>query len=149
MGSIEQWELLNIKEVKPGGRRAENGRGTPAGGGAARPSEIKGVATILRPEELTASIQAHEMTVRTEQWAAFRDNSAFGNQGEAAILAYLKQCVSLEILLAVNYRDKNTEKELLDAIKLYLDTKIHPKVIRQLEIWRARQSDVSWEARML
>merc|ERR1712177_84808 len=105
--SIEQWELLNIKEVKPGGRRAEGGRGTPAGGGAARPSEIKGVATILRPEELTASIQAHEMTMWTEQWAAFRDNSAFGTQGDAAILAYLKQCVSREILLAVAYRERS------------------------------------------
>merc|ERR1712115_661128 len=132
---------LNIKEVKPGGRRAEGGRGTPAGGGAARPSEIRGVATMLKPEELTASIQAHEMTVWTEQWAAFCDNSAFGTQGEAAILAYLQQCVSREILLAVGYRDKHTEKDLLDAIKLYLDTKIHPKIIRQLEIWRSRQAE--------
>merc|ERR1712163_94945 len=56
--------------------------------------------------------------------------------GEAAILAYLQQCVSRDILLAVGYRDKHTEKDLLDAIKLYLDTKIHPKIIRQLEIWR-------------
>merc|ERR1712082_338378 len=105
------------------------------------PSEIRGVATMLKPEELTASIQAHEMSVWLEQWAAFRDNSAFGSQGEAAILAYLQQCVSREILLAVGYRDKHTEKDLLDAIKLYLDTKIHPKIIRQLEIWRSRQAE--------
>merc|ERR1711895_231515 len=100
-------------------------------------------ATTLKPEELTVSIQSHEMTAWREQWAAFRDNSPFCNHGEAAILAYLKQRVSREILLAVNYREKNTEDELLQAIQDYLDTKIHPKVIRQLEIWRARQSDGS------
>ena len=32
---------------------------------------------------------------------------------------------------------------MLDAIQLYLDTKLHPKIIRQLEIWRAKQSDDS------
>merc|ERR1712115_432845 len=110
------WELLNIKEAKPRGGRAEGGREAPAGGGAARPPEIRGVATMLKPEELTASIQAHEMSVWLEQWAAFRDNTAFGSQGEAAILAYLQQCVSREILLAVGYRDKHTEKDLMDAI---------------------------------
>ena len=139
--SIEQWELLNIKEVKPRGGRAEGGREAPAGGGAARPSEIRGVATMLKPEELTASIQAHEMSVWLEQWAAFRDNSAFGSQGEAAILAYLQQCVSRDILLAVGYRDKRTEKDLLDAIRLYLDSKIHPKILHQLEIWKSRQAE--------
>merc|ERR1712115_119490 len=132
---------LNIKEVKPGGRRAEGGREAPAGGGAARPSEIRGVATMLKPEELTASIQAHEMSVWFEQWAAFKNNSAFGSQGEAAVLAYLQQCVSRDILLAVGYRDKRTEKDLLDAIRLYLDSKIHPKIIRQLEIWKSRQAE--------
>ena len=69
--SIEQWEMLNIKETKPEGRRVAVGGRTPAGGGAVRPSEIKGVATTLKPEELTVSIQAHEMTAWTEQWAAF------------------------------------------------------------------------------
>merc|ERR1712208_212120 len=97
----------------------------------------------LKPVELTVSIQAHEMTVWREQWTEFRDNSAFSAHGEAAVLAYLKQCVSREILIAVNYKEKDTEEELLQAIQEYLDTKVHPKVIRQLEIWRARQSDGS------
>ena len=35
---------------------------------------------------------------------------------------------------------------MLDAIRVYLDTKVHPKVIHQLEIWRAKQSDGSSEA---
>merc|ERR1712208_127288 len=97
----------------------------------------------LKPVELTVSIQAHEMTAWREQWTEFRDNSAFSAHGEAAVLAYLKQCVSREILIAVNYKEKDTEEELLQAIQEYLDTKVHPKVIRQLEIWRARQSDGS------
>merc|ERR1712208_103329 len=97
----------------------------------------------LKPVELTISIQAHEMTTWIEQWKEFRDNSAFSLLGEKAILAYLKQCVSREILIAVNYKEKNTEEELLQAIQEYLDTKVHPKVIRQLEIWCARQSDGS------
>merc|ERR1712177_169059 len=141
--AIEEWESLNIKEAKPEGRRVAAGGGTPAGGGAGRPPEIKGVATTLKPVELTVSIQAHEMTAWREQWTEFRDNSAFSAHGEAAVLAYLKQCVSREILIAVNYKEKNTEEELLQAIQEYLDTKVHPKVIRQLEIWRAHQSDGS------
>merc|ERR1712115_39668 len=87
------------------------------------------------------SIQAHEMSVWFEQWAAFKNNSAFGSQGEAAVLAYLQQCVSRDILLAVGYRDKHTEKDLLDAIRLYLDSKIHPKILHQLEIWKSRQAE--------
>merc|ERR1711895_169871 len=141
--AIEEWELLNIKEVKPEGRRVAVGGGTPAGGGAGRPPKIKGVATTLKPVELTVSIQGHEMTAWREQWTEFRDNSAFSAHGEAAVLAYLKQYVSREILIAVNYKEKNTEEELLQAIQEYLDTKVHPKVIRQLEIWRACQSDGS------
>merc|ERR1712208_247269 len=97
----------------------------------------------LKPVELTVSIQAHEMTAWREQWKEFRDNSVFSAHGEAAVLAYLKQCVSREILIAVNYKEKNTEEELLQAIQEYLDTKVHPKIIRQLEIWRAKQSDGS------
>ena len=134
--AIELWELTNVKEAKPVGRRGAGAVGgdPPEGGGTERQPEIKGVATTLKPEELTVSIQAHEMTAWREQWAAFRDNSAFSTHGDAAVLAYLRQCVSREILLAVNYREKRTEEELLEAIQEYLDTKIHPKVIRQLEI---------------
>ena len=140
---IEEWESINVKEAKPEGRTLAAGGGTPAGGGAGRPPEIKGVANALKPVELTVSIQAHEMTAWREQWVEYRDNSAFSNFGERSILAYLKQCVSREILIAVNYKEKNTEEELLQAIQEYLDTKVHLKVIRQLEIWRARQSDGS------
>merc|ERR1712112_189235 len=131
------------REAQPEGRTLAAGGEAPAGGGARRPPEIKGVANALKPVELTVSIQAHEMTAWREQWVEYRDNSAFSNFGERSILAYLKQCVSREILIVVNYKEKNTEDELLQAIQEYLDTKVHPKVIRQLEIWRARQSDGS------
>merc|ERR1712215_352436 len=140
---IEEWESIHVREAQPEGRRVAAGGGTPAGGGAGRPPEIKGVATTLKPVELTVSIQVHEMTAWREQWTEFRDNSVFSAHGEAAVLAYLKQCVSREILIAVNYKEKNTEEELLQAIQEYLDTKVHPKEIRQLEIWHARQSDGS------
>ena len=139
---IEEWELIHTKEAKPEGRMLAAGGGAPAGG-APRAPEIKGVATTLKPVELTSSIQAHEMTAWREQWEEFKDNSAFSKLGEKSVLAYLKHCVSREILIAVNYKEKNTEEELLEAIQEYLDTKVHPKIIRQLEIWRARQSDGS------
>ena len=130
-------------EAQPEGRTLAAGGQAPAGGGARRPPEIKGVANALKPVELTVSIQAHEMIAWRVQWVEYRDNLAFSNFGEKSILAYLKQCVSREILIAVNYKEKNTEEELLQAIQEYLDTKVHLKVIRQLEIWRARQSDGS------
>ncbi len=101
------------------------------------------MATTLKPEELTSSIQAHDMTAWREQWTEFKDNSAFSKLGDKSVIAYLKTCVSREILVAVNYKEKNTEKDLLDAIQEYLDTKVHPKVIRQLEIWHAKQLDGS------
>ena len=44
---------------------------------------------------------------------------------------------------AIDYKTLETEKEMLDAIKAYLDTKVHPTVIRQLEIWRAKQGSGS------
>ena len=133
--AIEEWEIHAVKESKPAG----------AGGGVGgtRAPELKGVASALKPEELTSSIAAHDMTVWVEQWNEFKDNSAFSKQGEKSIIAYLKTCVSRDILIAIDYKNRTTEKGMLDAIREYLDTKVHPKVIRQLEIWRAKQSDGS------
>merc|ERR1712101_70156 len=137
---IKEWESIHTKiEAKP----EERMLGSDGGAGAPRAPEIKGLATTLKPVELTSSIQAHDMTAWREQWEEFKDNSAFSKLGEKSVLAYLKHCVSREILIAVNYKEKNTEEELLEAIQEYLDTKVHPKIIRQLEIWRARQSDGS------
>ena len=105
------------------------------GTGGPRAPELKGVATTLKPVELTSSIAAYDMTVWVEQWNEFKENSAFSKQGEKSVIAYLKTCVSRDILSAIDYKNKNTETEMLDAIRVYLDTKVHPKVIRQLEIW--------------
>ena len=55
-------------------------------------------------------------------------------------MAYLKTCVSQDILAAIDYKKLKTEKEMLDKIRDYLNTKVHPTVIRQLEVWRARQA---------
>ena len=133
--AIEEWEIHSVKESKPAG----------AGGGVGgtRAPELKGVASALKPEELTSSIAAHDISVWVEQWNEFKENSAFSKQGEKSIIAYLKTCVSRDILSAIDYKNRNTEKEMLDAIRAYLDTKVHPKIIRQLEIWRAKQSSGS------
>ena len=71
---IEEWESIHTKiEAKPEERMLAFG----GGAGAPRAPEIKGVATTLKPVELTSSIQAHEMTAWREQWEEFKDNSAF------------------------------------------------------------------------
>ena len=116
---------------------------TSGDGGSAKTSEIKGVATSLKPEELTTSIAAYDMSLWIEQWNEFKNNSVFSKHGEESIIAYLKSCVSRDILNAISYKTLHTEKEYLEAIKRYLDTKVHPKVIRQLEIWRAKQGENS------
>jgi len=58
--AIELWELTNVKEPKTTGRRGAGAVGgggdPPEGGGTERQPEIKGVATMLKPEELTVSI---------------------------------------------------------------------------------------------
>ncbi len=79
---IEEWESIHVREAQPEGRTLAAGGEAPAGGGARRPPEIKGVANALKPVELTVSIQAHEMTAWREQWVEYRDNSAFSNFGE-------------------------------------------------------------------
>merc|ERR1712002_490233 len=123
--AIEEAEIHAVKESKP----------ATAGGGVkdTRAPEIKGVASALKPEELTSSIAAHDITLWVEQWNEYKENSAFSKLGEKSIIAYLKTCVSRDILSAIDYKNRKTEKEMLDAIKGYLDTKVHPKIIRQLE----------------
>ena len=56
--AIEEWEIHAVKESKPAG----------AGGGVGgtRAPELKGVASALKPEELTSSIAAHDMSVWVE-----------------------------------------------------------------------------------
>merc|ERR1712240_786462 len=112
-------------------------------GGSVKASEIKGVATSPKPEELTSQIAAYDMSLWIEQWEEFKHNSVFSKHGEELIIAYLKSCVSRDILNAISYKTLRTEKEYLVAIRKYLDTKVHPKVIRQLEIWRAKQGENS------
>ena len=133
--AIEEWEFHAVKESKPAG----------AGGGVGgtRAPELKGVASALKPEELTSSIAAHDMSVWVEQWNEFKENSAFSRQGEKSVIAYLKTCVSRDILSAIDYKNRKTEEDMLKAIRAYLDTKVHPTIIRQLEIWRAKQSSGS------
>ena len=135
---ISVWE----KHQKPNPEDDKAGI-TGGGGGGVKVSEIKGVATSLKPEELTSQIAAHEMSLWIEQWEEFKHNSVFSKHGEESIIAYLKSCVSRDILNAISYKTLSTEKEYLVAIKKYLDTKVHPKVIRQLEIWRAKQGENS------
>ena len=136
--AIEEWELHQKKDPK------DIKRGVTGGAmGETKPPEIKGVATSLKPEELTSSIAAHDMLLWVEQWNEYKENSAFSRQGENSIIAYLKTCVSRDILNAIDYKTLKTEKEMLVAIQAYLDTKVHPKVIRQLEIWRAKQGNGS------
>ena len=50
------------------------------------------------------------MTAWREQWEEFKDNSAFYKLGEKSVLAYLKHCLSREILVAVNYKEKKHRK---------------------------------------
>ena len=57
---IEEWESIHTKrEPKPEEIRT---MGSGGGVGAPRAPEIKGVATTLKPVELTSSIQAHDIS---------------------------------------------------------------------------------------
>ena len=93
--AIEEWELHQKKDSK------DTKKGVTGGAvGDTKPPEIKGVATSLKPEELTSSIAAHDMSLWVEQWNEFKENSAFSRQGENSIIAYLKTCISRDILNA-------------------------------------------------
>ena len=88
---------------------AKESKPAAAGGGASkdtRAPEIKGVATALKPEELTSSIAAHDISVWVEQWNEYKENSSFSKLGEKSVIAYLKTCVSRDILSAIEYKPK-------------------------------------------
>ena len=113
--AIENWELHQKKD--PEGKKGVTG-GTD---NETKPPEIKGVATSLKPEELTSSIAAHDMSLWVEQWNEYKENSVFSRHGEDSIIAYLKTCVSRDILNAIDYKTLKTEKAMFAAIQLYLD----------------------------
>ena len=94
--AIEDWESHQKKDPK------DTKTGVTGGAGSStKPPEIKGVATSLKPEELTSSIAAYDMSLWVEQWNEYKDNSVFSKHGEESIIAYLKTCVSHDILNAI------------------------------------------------
>ena len=78
-----------------------------------------------------------------EKWQEYKINSSFGYQSEQHILAYLRACVSQEILVSIDYRSLKTEEEFLKSLRTHIDSRLHPKRIRQLEVMRARQKNGS------
>ena len=72
--AIEDWESHQKKDSK------DTKTGVAGGDGSStKPSEIKGVATSLKPEELTTSIAAYDMSLWIEQWNEYKNNSVFLN----------------------------------------------------------------------
>ena len=122
---IEEWKSIHTKkEPKPEEIRTGSGGGT----GVPRAPELKGVATALKPVELTSSIQAHDMSAWVEQWTEFKENSAFSKQGDKSIIAYLKTCISRDILSAIDYKVKTLRKICLMQFKYILTQKFTQKL---------------------
>ena len=76
----------------------------------------RGTANALKPDLLTSSIAAGEVETWMDKWKEYKLNSAFGSQGEESILAYLRSCVSQEILVSIDYRNLATEAEFLKSL---------------------------------
>ena len=88
-GNLEFATFLEIIADMETADAAKESKPTKAGTGASRDTrapEIKGVATALKPEELTSSIAAHDISIWVEQWSEFKDNSSFCRLGEASTL---------------------------------------------------------------
>ena len=66
--------------------------GTPAARGRDedRTPEVKGIASALKPEELTTSVAAQDISLWLERWEEYKNNSSFCKLGKKSILAYLK-----------------------------------------------------------
>ena len=45
--------------------------------------------------------------------------------------------------MSINHKKIKTEKEFLVKLRTYIDTRLHPKLIHQLEIMRTRQKNGS------
>ena len=104
--AIEEWESHQKKDPKDSKSGVTSGAMVET-----KPPEIKGVASSLKPEELTSSIAAHDMSLWIEQWNEYKENSVFSRHGECSIIAYLKTCVSRDILNAIDYKTLKTEKK--------------------------------------
>ena len=78
-----------------------------------------------------------------DRWVEFKISSAFSSQSQACILAYLKSCVSPDILVNIDHKKIKTEKEFLEKFRKYIDTRLHPLLIHQLEIMWIHQKNGS------
>ena len=132
--------MTNLKELE---KKAKNIGAEPA---IVQP---KGTANALKPDLLTSSIAVGEVETWMDKWQEYKINSAFGYQGEENILAYLRSCVSQDILISIDYRSLKTEADFLKSLRAHIDSRLHLKRIRQLEVMRARQKQGSSLLNML
>ena len=109
----------------------------------------RGTANALKPDLLTSSITAGEVETWMDKWKEYKLNSVFGSQGEESVLAYLRSCVSQEILVSIDYRKIKSERDFLDKLQDYIEARLHPKRIGQLEVMHTRQKQGSSLLNML
>ena len=99
---------------------------------------LKGYASSLAPQIMSTEISAKELEWWTREWEALKNTSAFGYQTEQIKISYLCKLVDREILNAIGYRNFNLERDLLAAILEYVNERLHPTMIKQLNILRTQ-----------
>ena len=86
---------------------------------------------------MLTDISAQELEWWTRQREALKNASGFGYQSEAIKISYLCQLIDREILNAIGYRRFNQERDLLVAVLEYMNDRLHPTMIKQLNVLRS------------
>ena len=102
-----------------------------------RPLIPKGYATFLEPQKMSTEISAQELEWWKRQWDELKNVSAFRYQSKSIKISYLCMFVDRVILNAISYRRFNQERDLLAAILEYVNERLHPTMIKQLNMLRS------------
>ena len=86
---------------------------------------------------MSMEISAQEFEWWIREWEAFKSTSVFRYQSETIKISYLCQLIDREILNAIHYRRFNLERDLLAAVLEYVNDRLHPTMIKQLNVLRS------------
>ena len=87
---------------------------------------------------MSTEITAQELEWWTRQWEALKNTSAFGHQSKHVKISYLCTFMDKEILNAIGYRNFDQEWNLLAAVLEYEYERLHPTMIKQLNVLKTQ-----------
>ena len=95
-------------------------------------------ASSLRPCVLDTTMNALAINTWMDDFHSYRFASGWSSGPQHVQKAYLKNVLSEDIMIAVNFRHTPTVDEILENVKAYLQTNVAPIELTRLEALRYR-----------